>query len=94
MSSSGPPARLLGQAFERCAVEERLRRSSLHDALTGLPTRALFIDRVERALRRGLAEDTAAVLVVGLDRFGGVNNVLGQDAGDAILREVWPRLKE
>jgi diguanylate cyclase (GGDEF)-like protein len=75
------------------ASHRRLRAVSLTDELTGLPNRRLFADRLERALtfgtRRGL---TSAVLLIDLDRFKEVNDTLGHDYGDALLRCVATRL--
>ena len=86
-------ANVLAGALQR---EERERTAvvrALHDPLTGLPTRPLFLDRLEHALsrvERGGGE--VAVLVVDLDRFKQVNDVFGHAAGDAVLRAVGPRL--
>lgn len=65
------------------------------DPVTGLPARAAFRDRLERAVRRaGDRGATLALLVVDLDRFTEINVALGHDAGDALLREVGRRLVE
>lgn len=75
---------------ERLAELERL---ALHDALTGLPNRALFHDRVRQAIaaaeRNG---DRFAVMLLDLDRFKQVNDTLGHQIGDRLLQAVGPRL--
>jgi len=75
---------------ERALYEERLSQQAFHDALTGLPNRALFQDRLDNALRqRG---QTVGLLFVDLDHFKVVNDSLGHDAGDQLLCDVAQRL--
>lgn len=89
-------------AFERVRLVERLRREInqkehqvLHDALTGLPNRLHFSIAVEEALRRvGDGATTVAVLLIDLDRFKEINDTLGHQRGDVVLREVALRLSE
>ena len=79
---------------EHKRTQERIEYLSHHDALTGLPNRSLFQDRLELAVaharRRG---ETLGVLLANLDRFKKVNESLGREAGDELLREVAARMK-
>ncbi|HEV2368447.1 MAG TPA: bifunctional diguanylate cyclase/phosphodiesterase, partial [Acidimicrobiales bacterium] len=83
-------------AFENGRLVQQLRREAeerryeaLHDALTGLPNRSLFIQAADTASRSGML---GAVMLMDLDRFKEVNDTLGHHNGDQLLREVARRL--
>jgi diguanylate cyclase (GGDEF)-like protein len=74
-------------------VEDRLRYAALHDDLTGLPNRALLVERLDAALTRsGTDQCDVAVLFCDLDGFKNVNDTGGHAAGDAVLLEIARRL--
>ncbi|MFL6263835.1 MAG: putative bifunctional diguanylate cyclase/phosphodiesterase [Thermoanaerobaculia bacterium] len=85
----------LSDITSRKAAEERLLHDAFHDPLTGLPNRALFMDRLGMAIvhaKRRLSY-TFAVLFIDLDRFKNVNDSLGHSVGDELLIAVARRLE-
>jgi diguanylate cyclase (GGDEF)-like protein/PAS domain S-box-containing protein len=88
-------ANVLADALERQAIEDAIRDRALHDPLTGLPNRVLFVDRLEHALARlPRQQSLAAILFLDLDHFKLVNDSLGHQVGDELLAAAAPRLKQ
>jgi diguanylate cyclase (GGDEF)-like protein/PAS domain S-box-containing protein len=93
-----PPTRMAGSltdVTDRRLAEEKLLKQALSDELTGLPNRALFMDRLQKAIARSRrrAGYSFAVLFLDLDRFKIVNDSLGHLVGDEMLQEVARRLE-
>src|SRR3954452_12326021 len=88
-------ANVLSDAIERHRSEERVRHQALHDPLTGLPNRALLVDRLtgwhERSYNSG---ERAALLFVDIDHFKLINDGFGHDVGDRLLTSVAARLRD
>lgn len=85
----------LDRAYEALLTsEERFRHQAYHDTLTGLPNRALYVERLTGAIKRSRANggSTAAVLV-DLDGFKNVNDTFGHPAGDELLQRAAERLR-
>ncbi|HEX8714103.1 MAG TPA: EAL domain-containing protein [Solirubrobacteraceae bacterium] len=84
-------ANILADAIQQRRAEDDIRYQALHDPLTGLPNRVLFMDRLGHALSRPGAE--VAVVLLDIDNFKLVNDSLGHSAGDELLMEIAPRLQ-
>ncbi|MFG1606970.1 putative bifunctional diguanylate cyclase/phosphodiesterase [Actinoplanes sp. NPDC049265] len=84
-------AALLTEVDERRALQDQLSHQAYHDVLTGLPNRALFVQRLEEQMAD--PGEPPAVLLVDLDGFKTVNDTLGHPAGDELLELVAERLR-
>ncbi len=87
-------AATMGAAVQRAELETELQHQALHDSLTGLPNRALALDRIVSALGRShRTGGLLAVLLLDLDDFKAVNDTLGHGAGDRLLRVLAERFR-
>ncbi len=97
VGTDGEVLRVVGtltDTTETKIAEERLMHDAVHDNLTGLPNRELFLDRLESALNLAAADEQRrpTVIVIDLDRFKQVNTSVGMTVGDSILLTIARRL--
>jgi diguanylate cyclase (GGDEF)-like protein len=87
---------IIEQELEEVKIEKDIAtEASLHDALTGLPNRALFYDRLEHGLEQAKRHGwNLAVMFLDLDKFKQINDEYGHDTGDKVLLKVAKKLKE
>ncbi len=86
---------VLEDISQRKGMEQQLVYQSQHDGLTGLPNRTLLRDRLELTLARAQRDgEMAAVMFLDVDRFKNINDSLGHDAGDEVVRQVARRIRD
>jgi len=93
---TGAPLHFIAQIQDigaRRELEAHLAHQATHDTLTGLPNRALFLDRLTHMLARRARPTPSAILFIDLDGFKAVNDTFGHDAGDTLLITVAERLQ-
>ena len=85
---------LQSEIKERKASAERIQYLAYYDSLTGLPNRRMFGELLTRSISQAMRhENPLAVLFIDLDRFKTINDTLGHEAGDSLLKEIANRLK-
>lgn len=98
VTENGVPTRweaIARDVTEQRRLQEQLAHQAFHDPLTGLPNRALLLDRLSNALARaGRTGGPVAVILLDLDDFKLVNDSLGHESGDRLLRQVAGRLPQ
>ncbi|HUA10761.1 MAG TPA: EAL domain-containing protein [Solirubrobacteraceae bacterium] len=85
-------ANIIADAIQRRATEEEIRYRALHDPLTDLPNRSMLLESISGALER--RSDNVALVMMDIDNFKLVNDSFGHAAGDELLKQIAPRLKE
>lgn len=86
---------LISQISDQKKTREIMNRQANYDALTGLPNRRLFLDRVDESIKRAdRVKNNFALLFVDLDHFKDINDTAGHDVGDQILKRVSDRFKD
>lgn len=94
MDRCGQFVAVINDITERKKAEERIRYQASYDALTGLPNRALFLDRLEHAVATARRQEYAlGLMFIDLDGFKAVNDTLGHEAGDQLLKGAGQRLR-
>ena len=95
--ASGRALRLAGTYADintRKMTEDRLRHRAEFDTLTDLPNRALFVERLQQAMARATRSSTMALLFLDIDHFKTVNDTLGHEAGDQLLKVFATRMRD
>jgi diguanylate cyclase (GGDEF)-like protein len=85
---------LLTEVSERRTLQEQLTHQAFHDALTGLPNRALFVRRLAESVAAAGPDGRPSAVLVDLDGFKSVNDTLGHGAGDELLQVIAERLRD
>jgi len=95
--SSGRALRLAGTYADidaRKVVEARLRHRAEFDTLTDLPNRASFVERLQQAMARSTRSSSMALLFLDIDHFKNINDSLGHEAGDQLLKVFATRMRD